>query len=409
MKKQTLVALVLAVASGTLLGCGGDSSTGGSPDGGMDGTGSDGGGMDSTTPTDSGSRDSGVADTSRTDGPPPGDSASGDAPASDTGTSDSATMDTGTPGDAGPCGTCPTGFTCGAGGYCVNANGVPAFDHVYVIVMENRSLSSIMGSSSAPYINMLMSTYSYATNYTTSVHPSLPNYIEMTSGSSQNITCDCQPVGGSACIPVACLIDPACLCDVPDAAMGPTHLGDQLDTANVTWREYAEDANGPCDISGDHGNYARKHVPFLYYDDVQMNVGRCNREVRPYTDFAADLGTYGYSLISPNLCDDMHDTCAPLNDAIKQGDTWLSTNVPPILATAGFQPGGKDVLFIAWDEEDGSVGSAPILFIAISPLVKLASTTAAAYTHLSLLATIEETFGVSHLNMASMPINDIWK
>jgi len=30
----------------------------------------------------------------------------------------------------------------------------------------------------------------------------------------------------------------------------------------------------------------------------------------------------------------MHDSCAPISNPIKQGDTWLSRAVPPILDSA---------------------------------------------------------------------------
>jgi hypothetical protein len=365
------------------------------------------------SPEAGGDADAGDGDASSRDatGDSPSDSGGGDGSADgpvDSG-SDAGGDAADGEADAGSCGTCPTGFVCGPSNYCVDPNGVPAFGHVYVIVMENRSLSSIKGAQNAPYVNSLMTTYAYATNYTTTFHPSLPNYIAMTSGSTQGIGCDCEPTGTSACVPVVCLLFPNCKCDVPDAASGPTHLGDQLDGVGVAWREYAEGAAGPCDLT-DNGAYALKHVPFAYYDDVQLDPARCALRVRPYSDFAADLaaGSYRFSYISPNLCDDMHDGCDG-GDPIANGDAWLHANVPPILATAGFQAGGHDVLFIVWDEQDGSVGTSPIPLVIVSPLVKLGSTTGAAYNHYSLLATVEETFGVPHLGSAAAPINDVWK
>ena len=103
--------------------------------------------------------------------------------------------------------------------------------------------------------------------------------------------------------------------------------------------------------------YAPKHVPFLYYSDIYSNSTRCAQRIRDYGDFAADIaaGTYRFSLISPNLCDDMHGdpSCPSSPSSIAQGDAWLAQEVPKILATPGFGASGKDVLFIVWDEQTG--------------------------------------------------------
>src|SRR2546429_6741905 len=71
------------------------------------------------------------------------------------------------------------------------AAGVPAYDHVFVIVMENHSYGQIIGSSSAPYVNGLLSSGALATNYSAVSHPSLPNYLALTGGSTYGVTSDC--------------------------------------------------------------------------------------------------------------------------------------------------------------------------------------------------------------------------
>lgn len=91
--------------------------------------------------------------------------------------------------------------------------------------------------------------------------------------------------------------------------------------------------------------------------------------VRPFTELARDLqnGTVAqYNFITPNLCDDMHDKCKPIQNAISQGDTWLSQNVPTILNSAAYQNGGA--LFITWDE--AASGDGPIGMIVLSPFAK---------------------------------------
>ena len=67
---------------------------------------------------------------------------------------------------------------------------VPAFDHIFVVVEENKRFDQIIGSSSAPYINSLASEYGLASNYKPITHPSLPNYLALTGGSTFGITTD---------------------------------------------------------------------------------------------------------------------------------------------------------------------------------------------------------------------------
>ena len=74
-----------------------------------------------------------------------------------------------------------------------SAASVPPFNHVFVVTMENHSYGQIVGSSSAPYINGLAKSYGLATNYRAVSHPSLPNYLALTGGSTFGITSDCAP------------------------------------------------------------------------------------------------------------------------------------------------------------------------------------------------------------------------
>src|SRR6185295_3325911 len=184
------------------------------------------------------------------------------------------------------------------------------------------------------------------------------------------------------------------------------NLGDQLDDAGLEWRQYGEDMGSPCSATNS-GHYAAKHIPFLYYDDIYGNASRCANRVRPYTDFAADLGTKRFSYISPNLCNDMHDDCG--SGAVAQGDAWAGAQFAPILAQPGFAAGGRDVLFVVWDEGEGA-GSAVVPFIVVSPLVRSGAITTTRYDHYSLLATWEDGFGMPRLGMAggASPISDIW-
>jgi hypothetical protein len=343
------------------------------------------------------------------DGAGAGDGATADASTLDGAAADAA-AEAGV--DASACGVCATGFSCGSSQYCRTATGVPAFGRVFVIVLDDQPLSVIQGSASAPYLNQLMTTYAYGTNYTTPDHPSLPNYFELTSGNPQGNLCDCEPGPTDTCNVGNCnLLAASCACPV-----GVSHIGDDLDVAGIAWREYAESMGAPCNPAGIDGGtlFAANHVPFLYYDDVFMNAGRCQQRVRDFGDFAGDVsGTSGvavrFALVSPNLCNDMHSNCT--GDPVKQGDLWLASQVPLLLATPGFAAGGSDVLFIVGDELPAALGTGPMPFIVVSPLARAGAVTAGAYDHYSLLATVEDGLGLPRLGNAeaSATIADVWR
>src|SRR5215831_6236444 len=58
----------------------------------------------------------------------------------------------------------------------------PAFSNVFLVVEENHSYSEVIGSSSMPYLNSLASQYGLATQYFANAHPSIPNYLVLTTG-----------------------------------------------------------------------------------------------------------------------------------------------------------------------------------------------------------------------------------
>ncbi len=255
---------------------------------------------------------------------------------------------------------------------------------VFLILMENHNWADIKGSPSAPYINnTILPMASYAEQYYNppGIHPSEPNYLWLEAGSNFNILND----------------------DNPDANHLNTkqHLVTLLSKAGISWKSYQEGISGKDCPLVENGVYAPKHNPMVFFDDVtdgnNPNSPTCIAHVRPYTELLTDLQKNRqarYNFITPSLCDDMHDTCAPFNDAVKQGDTWLQQNLPAILNSQAYRNGG--VVFITWDEGEG--GDGPIGMIVLSHDAKgggYANTIR--YTHSSTLRTIEEIFGVTPL------------
>jgi hypothetical protein len=259
----------------------------------------------------------------------------------------------------------PTILTAPTPSSSPDASPVATPAHVFVIVLENRSYAQVVGTS---YIAQLAQQYGVASNYHGVSHPSLPNYLAMTSGSTYGITDDAWhnvPAGG---------------------------LGSQLSAAGVEWRAYMEGMTRGCYNSP--YPYALKHNPFAYYG------GTCPPQVVPFDQFASDMNGQVPQLtwITPGLCNDGHD-CS--NSVV---NTWLSQTVPLILNTSAWQDNG--VLFITWDEGEDSANSVLTLVIHPDPVNHQS---AQSYDHYSLLATIEDQLGVPRLGEAAqvLPMTDL--
>jgi phospholipase C len=259
-----------------------------------------------------------------------------------------------------------------------------AIHTVFIILMENKNWQDIKGSSSAPYINgTLLPMASYAESYKGDGHPSEPNYIWLEAGDSLGVGDDGDPSSNHQST--------------------RQHLVTLLEAAGISWRSYQEDISGTQCPLRSTGNYAPKHNPMVFFDDVTSNNSassqRCIEHIRPYPELATDLANgraARYNFITPNLCHDMHDSCSPLNDETRQGDAWLSTEIPRITASAAYRDGGA--IFMLWDESEGfcALTNCPIGMIVLSPLGKGGGYhNSIAYDHSSTLKTVEEIFGLA--------------
>src|SRR6266436_4666590 len=72
------------------------------------------------------------------------------------------------------------------------SHGIPRYNHVIEIMMENTSFDTIIGNSKAPVLNSLASKYGLATDYFGVTHPSEPNYVANIGGSFFGIQDDNQ-------------------------------------------------------------------------------------------------------------------------------------------------------------------------------------------------------------------------
>jgi hypothetical protein len=316
-----------------------------------------------------GDQDTGTSSTDDTD--TPGDDSGGST--DDSSTSGDSTSSSETGGD--------TGGTTGDSASDAPTTG-NKIKYVWIIVEENHNWSSIKGKSEAPYINSLLTEGAHAEKYYNpkSLHPSEPNYIWMEAGDNLGVTDDSDPKSNHQST--------------------KDHLVTKLEAASVTWKSWQEDMPDPtkCPLTS-KGNYAAKHNPMVFFDDVTDNLDsaskHCIDHMAPTTQLITDLAADKvpqYNFITPNLCNDMHGATTCFLNLIKKGDDWLKNLVPKIQATKEYKEAGA--IFITWDEGEGSDG--PIGMIVLSPFAKKGFTDDTnTYTHSSLLRTVQTIFGVT--------------
>ena len=241
-----------------------------------------------------------------------------------------------------------------------HGHGDGGLNHVFVIMLENHSKSSVLGDSNAPFINQLAQKYAVADNYYGVTHPSEPNYVAAISGSNWWINND-----------------------NPNNRFDHRNLVDELEAHHKSWAAYME-AMPSTGYLGDYwpssGNplYASKHNPFVLFTDIRNNPARL-AHVKPYTDFASDLNSGhvpNFVWISPDQCNDMHggvygavdghpETPCPYgsakddaNDAaLKQkADAFVQQAVTTIMHSRAWT--GNSAIFIVTDENDYTGNSA---------------------------------------------------
>jgi hypothetical protein len=263
------------------------------------------------------------------------------------------------------------------------------FDYMLTIVMENQGINNTYGnhcSGNCTYITQLANTYGLAQNYSAVGHPSLENYLALTSAGNYSVapfTSDCYPQSSG------------CIVSAPN-------IVDSVDSSGRTWEAYMEDySGGGCSLAHTSSEYVNSHNPFVYYADIYGNAIRCSRIVNANpgasgylalpTQLLSDLNSVStasnYMWLTPNLCDDGHDVCAPLNKTVSQQNQYLSLLVPLILKSAIFRT-QRAALFITWDESATNLNNV-VTAIWAGPVAKMGYASASPYGHYSAIKTIE--------------------
>lgn len=338
--------------------------------------------------------------------------------------------------------------TAGAAAASTKAAARTGVRHVFVIVLENESASTTFGAKTpAPYLaKTLTAQGAYLPNYYGVGHHSNDDYIAMVSGQAPNLQnmADCPLFDnfhstrkaaygqqtGTGCVYPA---------DIPTVAS-------QLTTAHLTWKGYNEDmgadphresatcghpAIGHLDLTElgiPSDMYATRHNPFVYFHSVIDNAGLCRSHVVNLNQLPHDLAkvstTPNYAFITPDLCDDGHDSpCANgQRGGLAQADRFLRTWVPRITHSPAFRRDG--LLVVTFDEAESSdtgsccheipgpgakhpgvigPGGGRVGAVALSPCIAPHTVVKTPYNHYTLLGSVENIFGLKHLGYAGLP------
>jgi phospholipase C len=260
-------------------------------------------------------------------------------------------------------GVCAASGTARSAGPCGTATTPPVgYRHVILIVLENHSFTDVVGRS--PYLNRLARLCGLAAGYRAITHPSLPNYLALTSGSTDGITDDCTGCRTSA-----------------------RSLFEQLDTG---WRAYEEGLPRPGFTGVAAAGYVKRHNPAAYY----TRIARAYRtQAVPLTTLSTALARDWlprFAFVTPDLCHDEHDC------PVRTGDAWLAHWLPRILSSRTYSR-GSTALFVTYDEgsDDNRVYT-----VVVSPTTKPGTVSSRPFTHYSLLRTLEQLLAVPCLQHA---------
>jgi phosphatidylinositol-3-phosphatase len=256
---------------------------------------------------------------------------------------------------------------------------IPAFDHVVVLVFENKESTSVLGNRAAPTFNAYARQYANLTRYYAVTHPSLPNYLALVSGSTHGVTTNCT-----------------------DCVVEAKNLADTIEASGRTWKTYAEGLPAPGFLGPFKGRYAKKHNPFAYFRDVVKDPARLARLV-PLAQLGLDLRSGvlpNFSLVVPDLCHSMHDC------SVSVGDKWLRSRLARLLKLP------NTVVFVLFDEGTTSIrGGGHTAALAVGTAVRPRSRFTFVTSHYGVLRTIEQAWGLPLLgdSARARPITGIWR
>lgn len=306
---------------------------------------------------------------------------------------------------------------------------VPHYDHIFVIVEENKKADEIIGSSVAPNLTALAKAYGYASNFYAETHPSEPNYVALVGGYTYGIRDDDAYYCHANDDRRSCYHSRDAL--YPNHTIDAPSLASSLEAHGLTWKNYDESLPAPGSLAAYSGLYAAKHDGFINYKSVQDDPHLADKLVG-FDRFYADLKSGdvpNFSLVIPNLCNEMHGTANPLEGEdclftykqrlIWRGDLNVKKIVDAIQASPVWRAAGNVAIVVTFDEDDGdgtqgccgndrsdpaNAGGGHIATVVITNHGPRGVTDATAYNHYALLRTVQDAFGLRpYLGRAGSP------
>lgn len=262
---------------------------------------------------------------------------------------------------------------------------LPVYDHVLIVIEENKNYEQIIGSSAAPYINQLAKEGAVLTRMYGEEHYSEGNYFWLFSGSNQGVG----------------YVD-----QVPPANMQAENLGHQLFLTKHSFAGYSEGLPSISSQVGLASRYARKHVPWVSFANLPRGeTPDKSSNLRYPQDFPKDFKDLPtVAIVVPDLINDMHDQRPPVS--VPTGDAWLKEHLDVYYQWA---KQNNSLLIVTFDEDDRAMGPGPT--DPASPDVRkqnhIATVFAGAHVrpgkydegkganHVTLLRTLEAMYGLS--------------
>ncbi len=273
------------------------------------------------------------------------------------------------------------------------ASTVPAFDHVFMIMMENTNYSEVIGDSTdAPFINSLLANGALMTNYSGVYHPSDENYLAI--------------AGGNTFVQGAIYY--------PNIHVTAQNLGDELEAGGKTWKAYEQGMGTPCNTSNNHDKYYQPDdAPFINFTDVASNSSRCAAHLFDTTQFTTDLRS---ASTTPNFswiaADDYYDGEASgdgSSASLQAQDGWLKGIMQPIMASPAWSA-QRSLLILTWDESASSgTNHVAAIVLGSQGLVRPGFESNLSYNHYSSGRTIENALGLAPFtanDQYAQPLND---
>ncbi len=290
---------------------------------------------------------------------------------------------------------------------------VGKLDHVFMVYMENKGFTEIVGSPNAPYLNSLINTYGFGTNYYGLTHPSDPNYYPIVGGSDFGFNWNC-----------------------PANCFDAHNLADNIEAAGMMWAGYAEGGGGYLDPTD--------RLPFLAFSDIYNDPARVEAHLFDISQMGMDLAD---PATAPNFvwfaANDEFNMEGPTDFPfgalmwligfldpghqynVAAGDQWLQEHVPVIMNSPTWRdPTQRSAIFLTFDEDFnnislgvGNQGNHIVMIVIPSPGAVNSGMREGAFVaddynnHYSLLRTIEESLGLAPLtnnDKYAQPMNEYW-